>query len=193
MTKKRKKQKAIGGEDHPALRSLDRNMNNITRHTNDSDNEEENYIYKSTDEINMTTITYKSDTDSSNLLVDSDIETNGNIPRDSSRPLDRPIDKRNRTLHIARNEFDVDKKVKLSLIMTHLGEKANRMSRNDINVILKDTMKLKRDVSAFMKVKAERKIIELARRDQNIKEDTMPGLQKAWAAMNTKKKKHLKN
>jgi hypothetical protein len=88
---------------------------------------------------------------------------------------------------IARNEFDIDKKVTTEYVTQILGDKVGRMSQGELKNAVDATAALKADVAAAMKLVVERKMIAIADRDPNIKDSSFGGLQKAWGKLNKSK------
>jgi hypothetical protein len=94
---------------------------------------------------------------------------------------------------IARNEFDPDRELTMRYVIELLGDQATRTKSSDIQTKFQDTKALKESAAEFMQVMIERKVVELASKDPNIRDTSIKGLQKAWKNMNMKKSKDVSN
>jgi hypothetical protein len=90
---------------------------------------------------------------------------------------------------IAKNEFSIDHEVTEASVRRILGDTANRMTQQQVQEYVQKIADLKIQAAAFMKLKVERIIYDLARQDANIKDPSILGLQKLWASLDVKQRK----
>ena len=83
-------------------------------------------------------------------------------------------------IFIAKNEFDIDSKIDTVYMRRILGDRAERMTNDEIARVVRDTEFLKRKVAKYMKMWVERRFVEIAEDDANIGDCSFRGLQALW-------------
>jgi hypothetical protein len=81
---------------------------------------------------------------------------------------------------IAKNEYDADAELAMDHVKSLFGDEAKRTKPEDFQTKYDEIDLLKQEVSAFMQVMIERKVVYIARKDPNIKKPRIKDLQILW-------------
>ena len=92
---------------------------------------------------------------------------------------------------IGRNEFDHDRQVTIEYVKKNFGARAARASRVQLEKMVDDTNKLKDKVMDHMRSVVERLMVEVARKEPEIKDPSIKGLQVWWASLNPEQQEEM--
>jgi hypothetical protein len=90
---------------------------------------------------------------------------------------------------IPKNLYDADAALTFNYTKQLLGDRARRMTNDEITAEWNNNKLLKQAAAKFMRIELNRIVIEISAKDPYLGERTIAGLQKKFASLNPKKKK----
>ena len=92
---------------------------------------------------------------------------------------------------IPKNLYDADAALTFNYTKQLLGDRARRMTNDEITAEWNNNKLLKQAAAKFMRIELNRIVIEISAKDPYLGERTIAGLQKKFASLNPKKKRLL--